>query len=586
MSNSDFKPKLGRPKADRGITSKRVTRLVVKAAKRQRAPQSPWANALTKRPVAELGRGKGAVYGLSPPQPGWRRVIVKARIARHGTSDLAAARAHQHYIMRDGVTRDGGPGQLYDRERDIADGGDFLDNQKGDTYQFRLIVAPEDGARMAALKPFIRDLMIDMEQDLGTKLDWVAVDHYNTGHPHTHVIIAGHDDCGQDLVMARHYISHGIRTRARDLVTLELGPELEFERVIKLANEMKAERYTSLDYGILKDAKENVLVVSALAPGERLSGAVHPSLRIGRLRRLEQMGLAEEKHTGVWVLDPQLDTKLRSMGERGDIMGIMTQVMREHGLDRAAGDFAILSGARKAAPVIGKVIEVGLLDDMTDRKYLVVDGIDGRIHYAESSTLQVHDIPTPGMIVTLTGGGGKAKLRNAQIEIVSYAPIEKLTSIDAVTWLDRTIVAEQRPAIHEKAFGAEVSKALVAREDWLIAKGLAKSNAPGSITPKPDMLRKLETRGVARVAAKLSAELGLPHVTAIEGMKITGKHVHTVDLPTVRLAVIKGRDEFTLIPWRPELLKLRGKDIEISIRNQTITMAIARGLSRDRGLSR
>ena len=224
MSNSDFKPKLGKPKSDRDNTSTRVTRLVVKAAKRQRTANSPWANALTKRPVAELGRGKGAVYGLSPPQPGWRRVIVKARIARHGTSDLGAARAHQHYIMRDGVTRTGGPGQLYDREHDIADGGTFLDNQKGDTYQFRLIVAPEDAARMASLKPFIRDLMIDMEEDLRTKLDWVAVDHYNTGHPHTHIVIAGHDDCGQDLVMARHYISHGIRTRARDLVTLELGP--------------------------------------------------------------------------------------------------------------------------------------------------------------------------------------------------------------------------------------------------------------------------------------------------------------------------------------------------------------------------
>ena len=198
MSNSDFKPKIGKPKSDRDNTSARVTRLVVKAAKRQRATNSPWANALTKRPVAELGRGKGALYDLSPPPPGWRRVIVKARIARHATSDLGAARAHQHYIMRDGVARAGDSGQLYDRAHDIADGGTFLDNQKGDTYQFRLIVAPEDGARMAALKPFIRDLMIDMEQDLGTKLDWVAVDHFNTGHPHTHIIIAGHDDCGQD----------------------------------------------------------------------------------------------------------------------------------------------------------------------------------------------------------------------------------------------------------------------------------------------------------------------------------------------------------------------------------------------------
>ena len=135
MSNSEFEPKIGKPRSGREIKAGRLTRMVVKATTRHRAPKSPWANALTRRPVAELGRGKGALYGLTPPPPGWRRVIVKARIARHATSDLAAARTHQHYIMRDCVTPDGGPGQLYDREHDVADGGDFLDRQKGDTYQ-------------------------------------------------------------------------------------------------------------------------------------------------------------------------------------------------------------------------------------------------------------------------------------------------------------------------------------------------------------------------------------------------------------------------------------------------------------------
>ena len=179
-------------------------------------------------------------------------------------SNLVASRASLSKRQRDG-----GPGQLYDREHHVAEGSDFLERQKGDTYQFRLVVAPEDGSRMADLKPFVRDLMRYMEKDLHTRLDWVAVDHFNTGHPHTHIIIAGHDDRGQDLVMARHYISHGIPHRAQDLVTLELGPEQEFERIIKLAYEMKAERFTSLDRGILKDTKENVLVVSAMPDSGR-----------------------------------------------------------------------------------------------------------------------------------------------------------------------------------------------------------------------------------------------------------------------------------------------------------------------------
>ena len=580
MSNTEFKPKLGKPRSDRGIKTARLTRNVAKATARQRTPKSPWATALTKRPVAELGRGNGALYGLTPSPVGWRRVVVKARIARHGTSDLAAARSHQHYLVRDGVTHDGGPGQLYDRDIDNVDGGGFLDGQKSDTYQFRLIVAPEDSGRMEALKPFVRDLMAGMEQDLDTKLDWVAVDHFNTGHPHTHVIIAGHDDRGKDLVMARHYISHGIRHRARDLVTVELGPELEWERTLKLANEIKAERLTSLDRGILKDTKENVLVVSAMTDG----AAGRQVLRVGRLRRLEQMGLATEAKTGVWSIDPQLETKLRSMGDRGDILVTMHRVMREHGVDRPAGDFAIFGGARKSTPVIGKVVEVGIADEMTDRLYLIVDGIDGRIHYAQTSKLTANAVPQPDMIVALTGGSGKTKMREPHVEVLSRWELGRLATAEATTWLDKTIIADARPVIHPNGFGAEVSKALVARENWLIAKDLARSETPGTITPKPDLLRELDARGFALAADRLAAEFKMPHSAPVEGMRIIGKYVRTIDLPTMRLAVIKGREEFTLVPWRPELMQMRGKEIAVGINDRAITMSIPR--VREIGLSR
>ena len=44
-----------------------------------------------------------------------RRVIVKARYTRIIGADLGAARAHIKYGLRDGVTREGDPGHLYDR---------------------------------------------------------------------------------------------------------------------------------------------------------------------------------------------------------------------------------------------------------------------------------------------------------------------------------------------------------------------------------------------------------------------------------------------------------------------------------------
>ena len=260
--------------------------------------------------------------------------------------------------------------------------------------------------------------------------------------------------------------------------------------------------------------------------------------------------------------------------------------MRAHGIDRPAGDFAIFSGARKSEPVIGRVVEVGIADEMSDRKYLIVDSIDGRIHYAETGKLAGPDVLEPGMMVALSGGGGKGKMRNARIEVVSYWPVERLATAEAATWLDQVIVADKKPIIHEKGFGADVSKALIAREEWLIANRHASVEQPGTITPKPDMLRDLNNRGITAAAEKMSAQLGMPHHAPLEGLRMTGKHVGTIDLPMQRLAVIKGRQEFTLVPWRPELLKMRGKEIDISVRDRTITMALARGRVRDLGLSR
>src|SRR3546814_16169498 len=90
--------------------------------------------------------------------------------------------------------------------------------------QFRMIVSPEDGDQFADLKPFVRRLMSEMEKDLGTKLEWVAVDHFNTGHPHSHIMLRGKNDRGADLVIAREYISTGARERAIALPTTDLGP--------------------------------------------------------------------------------------------------------------------------------------------------------------------------------------------------------------------------------------------------------------------------------------------------------------------------------------------------------------------------
>jgi Protein of unknown function (DUF3363) len=261
----------------------------------------------------------------------------------------------------------------------------------------------------------------------------------------------------------------------------------------------------------------------------------------------------------------------------------MTRAMKAAERDVAAGDFAIFSGAPKAAPVIGRVVETGIADEMTDRNYLVVDGIDGRIHYAETGKLDAHNFPEPGMIVALSGGG-KGKVRNAQVEILSHWPVEKLPEMEAATWLDQTIVAAKRPVIHEKGYGAQVSKAITSREAWLIVNGHAIAGQPGTITPHRGMIETLHRRSLKRVAEHVSTELNLPHLILSDGSRFQGRHVKTVQLPEMKIAVIKGRHDFALIPYQSALMQMRGREIMVRVQDRAVSLVPFDG--RDRGLGR
>lgn len=161
------------------------------------------------------------------------------------------------------------------------------------------------------------------EQDLGTKLDWVAIDHFNTGHPHSHVIVRGKDDLGKDLVIAREYLTQGFRERAAELVSIDLGPRTQAEILRSQLNEIGQERFTDLDRRLVKAMGEDGLVRAVHYDG------VEQSLRAGRLQTLGRMGLAREVVPGAWKLDPQIEPTLRRMGETHDIIRTMQRAMRE-----------------------------------------------------------------------------------------------------------------------------------------------------------------------------------------------------------------------------------------------------------------
>lgn len=376
MPDDDFTPRLGRI-GNQGKTERylaKVVRAARRAGKRGTSGSRRFDGSRVGRGAARarvLASGDGSASFRA------RRVIVKTRLVMMKGKGLRAAVAHLRYIERDGVTRDGAPGQLYGPEQDEADGKGFLDRCDGDRHQFRFIVSPEDGDQYPDLKPFVRRLMDQMEEDLGTKLDWVAVDHHNTGHPHTHIILRGKDDRGQNLVIARDYISSGMRERASRIATLDLGPRTDLEIEQKRRIEMDAERLTSIDRGLIRDMDDQRAV--GQAPEHGGEGA----LRMGRLRKLEKLGLATPLAGGRWQLADDLEQTLRRMGEQGDIVRTMQRELSARRLDPAPADRRIFDPALPGtAPLVGRVVMRGLADELEDRHFLIIDGVDGRTHYA------------------------------------------------------------------------------------------------------------------------------------------------------------------------------------------------------------
>jgi type IV secretory pathway VirD2 relaxase len=270
-----------------------------------------------------FGRGRGGALRLrssSGPSVGYgasplpdarrlnptRRVVVKARVVRHHGARSESLSAHVRYLERDGVTRTGEAARMFSREIDLADERAFAERCWDDRHHFRFIVNPDDAAEMTDLRAFARELVADMERDLGTKLDWIGVDHYNTDNPHLHILVRGKADEGRDLVISRDYISRGIRARAQDRATVELGPKPEHEIRSVLEREVEADRWTQLDAVLRREADESGFIdlrpVEPVEPQPRLADPQIRGLMIGRLQRLERMGLATNAGPSQWVI--------------------------------------------------------------------------------------------------------------------------------------------------------------------------------------------------------------------------------------------------------------------------------------------
>jgi len=415
-----------------------------------------------RRPGARLGRGHVAArFAGRTYTPGARRATVKFRLVHLGKAGPRSVAKHLRYIERDGVDRQGGAGRAYGPATDAADTREFEQRSREDRHQFRFIVSAEDAEQLDDLRTYTRHLMARMEADLGTRLDWVAVDHWNTDNPHTHVVLRGKDDTGKDLILSRDYISHGLRYRAAELATQWLGPRTEREIQLDFEREVDQERWTRLDRTLQREAVDSSLHVERFAE-PRLQR--QRQLLIGRLKQLQRMGLASEPEPGRWTLHADAERTLRAMGERGDILRTMQRAMGER-----RRELAVFEPGDDNRGVVGRVIGKGLADELYDTGYLVIDGADGKAHYVA--------LPPRTDLETFPGGAvvevkGSASIRAADRTIAALAT-------EGVYRTDQHLAAAQAQARNPDRDPHAVVEAHVRRLEALRRAGIVERVAEG-----------------------------------------------------------------------------------------------------------
>lgn len=552
--DDDFLLRPGKSSADR--TGRPATSFVghVRRAVQKAGDAGPGGRrSVNGRGAGRIGRGGGRAAG---DRSAARRVIIKARIVRHSGERFRAAPIARHvaYLEREGVTRDETPARMFDARSENTDVAAFAERCEGDRHHFRFIVSPQDAGAMTDLRAFTRELMDQAQIDLGTRLDWVAIDHWNTDNPHLHVLVRGRSDDGKDLVIAGDYIAGGMRERAQRLVTLELGPRSEHEIAAARDAEVSADRYTDLDRGLKRSARPSDLTIDLR--GVKTSDETRRLL--GRAAHLEKLGLAQVVGPGEWRLAPDLEPRLRDLSIRNDIIKTYHQAMARSG-SQAAPERLTIQDPDSPDPVIGRLIERGLADELKGSAYVIVDGVDGRQHHLSFTDLDKTTDGRPGAIVELRAYEDRDGVRRSALVVRSDMNLQAQVQADGATWLDRQILSRSIPD-KVGGFGAEMADAAQQRLAVLVGRGLAEDRN-GSVKLASRLLDTLQARELAAATARIERETGRSARVAAAGESVAGVYQRRLDLASGRFVVLDDGMGFQLAPWRSALEQHRGQAI-------------------------
>ncbi len=655
-AENEFEPRLGRPAREAPPRKLRALRAAVRKAGKPAPARGP----KPKQTGVRAHFAKGSATRPRPIATAKRRVVVKVRYASNAGGKGAPLRVHLAYLAReargqgqqlvlaadkpsevdrsvDYLSRADVAGeakfQFYDRAEYGVDPRAITASWADDPRHFRMIISAEDGEALGDLKPFIRETMAGLEAKLGTKLEWLAVDHHDTDNPHTHVLIRGRRADGQELFIPSRLISSGIREHAQAIVTRALGPRVDLDLVRQRVAEIDLRAPTGLDREL------------ATAGRNGLVWPDRPEL-VRRLEQLERWDLAGRSQ-GAWRVADGLVGKLKALADADELERAVAPL-------RSGRQPLPFLEADSTSAMVGELVHIRVSDDFGDRFLAIIETGQGELRYARferADDLAILADVQPGAIVAFepsvpevrpsdqavarvaaqTGGvyspafhgeleadvsagimaanvrrleamrrmGLVDRRPNGEFEVGSdhlstamrfeerlarrapfTAKVQSYWSLDeqvdalAKSHLDRVLAGEASAPEGDSSFARRFEHALQQRRLFLIEQGWMGEHQAG---PSRQALQRMAMLELSTKAKELSGELGLHVLTHIPN-RVAGVYAQRVDLAQGRMALIIGDRQATLVPWRPALERVAGRGVEGVLRGQTLSWKLERGL--------
>ncbi|MBY0566048.1 MAG: DUF3363 domain-containing protein [Hyphomonadaceae bacterium] len=485
-----------------------------------------------------------------------QRVVATVFYKGHGGGAAGRLIAHGKYLERDGAGAEGERGQFYDREHDEVDAHPRLEEwAEADKRHFRLMLAPESGARIEDLKDFTRATMARMERDLGFELDWVAVDHHNTDNPHVHIILRGRRRDGPELVIPRDYVGRGLRHAARDVATEMLGARGPDDERLALERETRAARHTRLDQLLEAEIKAN-RSVRIQAIGRKLEPVLRAALR-NRVRELAHMGLAREEKRDRFRFQPDWSGRLNEIGRGLDIR-------RRLGRELAPGEGKLSLYSPRMGSFTGDVIETGRCGDGPGKAYAIVRSPAHGPVFVNVRARAVAGIE-PGGLVAIEPHKHKGRGNRVKVQTLSAMPLNTQVDARAETELDRELVRAMAGEVGKLPSTPEVKDALAQRIAWHERERSGVRDLAGRFEFAPEALKRLREGELAHETQVFAKQLGKRALAINDGLERDWSVRGFKTLHQGRVALLERNDGVALAPLAAGQQLAVGKNYSISI---------------------